>query len=81
MRDADGTARQLLDELFASTSEEDMRLNFDALATEMKWRRSEQDRMEREAMKRARKSGGASRPRPVRRVSEADMQAARDAWS
>jgi len=57
-----------------------MRLNFDALATEMNWRRSEQDRVEREAMKRARKSGGSSRPRPARRVSQADLDAAAAEW-
>lgn len=81
MRDADGRARELLDALFASESEEDMRRGFEDLSAEMKWRRDEHERAEAEAMKRARKGGrSGSRPRPTRRVSQTALEEAAAVW-
>lgn len=81
MRDADGQARELLDALFASETEEDMRRGFEDLGAEMKWRRDEHARMEAEATKRARKGGGGgSRPRPNRRVSQTALEEAAAVW-
>jgi hypothetical protein len=82
MRDADGRARELLETLFASESEEDLRLGFDDLSSEMRWRREEHERMEAEAMKQARKGrgGSRSRPRPTRRVSQSALEEAAAVW-
>lgn len=79
MRDADATARELFEGLFQSETLDDMQYGFDALRAEMDWRREEHERAEREAMKNARKKGRA-RPRPTKRVSQRELDAAVAEW-
>lgn len=70
-------------ELFEAETAASMKAGFAALRDEMAWRREESDRIEREAERRASKAGksGRSRPRPLRRVTEEQLQEAAAVWA
>lgn len=57
-----------------------MKTGFDDLESEAEWRHDERERAEAAARKRARESGGPERRR-LRRVSQADLDAAAAEWS
>lgn len=80
VRDADGTARQLFDALFAAEDADEMSAGFDALAAELNWRKEQADAAEAEAQRRARKAGSSPRPRPAKRVSQSELDAAAAEW-